>query len=227
MAEVSVLSAEFARAQHGIDASLRHAEALNYAGVAHFWNADHGRSANALEAALVCASDSFTRPVAFQPLVNLAFCEFLLASSPDAGRATRRDELEFLSRHVERLVRTDQLESLSVVSPRVALLLVRAIWALVAWKRGKVVCAQMHLSSFEREARILPEHSWLNALPWFVRCVGARLNGDGPAALRAARKMSLAAVLGEHVALERIASQQGATVAESLGVGATVRPLPG
>jgi hypothetical protein len=226
MTDISVLAAESARWHYGIAASLRHAEALNYAGVAHFWNADYGQSANALEAALVCASASFTRPVAFQPLVNLAFCEFLLASSPDASKEARRDELEFLSWQVERLVRADQLESLSVVSPRVALLLARIIWALVAWKRGKVVGAQMHLSSFEREVRILPEHSWLNALPWLVRCVGARLNGDRPAALRAARNMFLAAVRGEHVALERLATQQGAALAASLGVESTVRPLP-
>lgn len=227
MTDISVVAAEAARARHGIAASLRHAEALNYAGVAHFWNADYGQSAAALEAALVCASASFTRPVAFQPLVNLAFCEFLLASSPDARKDTRRDELEFLSRQVERLVRSDQLGALSVVCPRVALLLARAIWALVALKRGKVVGAQMHLSSFERDARILPEHSWLNALPWLVRCVGARLNGDGPTALRAARKMFLAAVRGEHVALERLASQHGAAVALSLGAGPAVQTLPG
>lgn len=186
MSGVSVVTADSARALHGISASLRHAEALNYAGVAHFWSADYCESANSLEAALVCASASFTRPVAFQPLLNLAFCELLRASSPEASIGARRDELEFLSRQVERLVLAGQLESLSVVSPRVALLLARVIWALAGWKRGKAVGARMHLSAFEREVRILPEHSWLNALPWLVRCVGARLDGDGPAALRAA-----------------------------------------
>jgi hypothetical protein len=225
MTDISVVAAESARARHGIAASLRHAEALNYAGVAHFWNADYDWSAKALEAALVCAAESFTRPVAFQPLVNLAFCEFLLAAAPDAGKDTRRDELEFLSHQVERLVRTDQLESLSVVSPRVALLLARAIWALVAWKRGKVAGSRMHLASFEREVRILPEHSWLNALPWLVRCVGARIDGDEQAALRAARGMFLAAVRGEHVALERLATRLGAAAAASLGAGGVVRPM--
>lgn len=226
MSDISVLAAESARGLHGIEASLGHAEALNYTGVAHFWNADYRDSAGALEAALVCASASFTRPVAFQPLVNLTFCEFLLACGPDTRMDTRRDELEFLSRQVERLVQTDQLESLSVVSPRVALLIVRAIWALVAWKRGRVVGARMHLSAFERDVRSLPESSWLNALPWLVRCVGARLTGDGPTALRAARSMFLAAVRGEHVALERLATQQGAAVAALFGVESIVRRLP-
>jgi hypothetical protein len=222
MSDISLSVAECARGRLGPADSLRSAEALNYTGVAAFWQQDYHRSASALEAALVCASASFTAPAAFQPLVNRAFCEMLRATAPDAVPEERRDKLELLSVQLERLIVANRTESLSAACPRIALLLARVVRSVVALTRGRQVQVEMHLAAFERDARFLPVSHWVHALPWLVRCVAHRQAGDLPAALRAAREMLTTATRGEHASLERLAAEHWTAVAVSLDGSPTI-----
>jgi hypothetical protein len=225
MSDISLSTAECARGRLGPADSLEGATALNYVGVAAFWQQDYHRSTSALEGALVRASGSFTAPAAFQPLVNLAFCEMLRTTAPDSMRDERRDKLERLSRQLERLILANRTEPLSAACVRIALLLALVVRAVVALKRGGRVQSEMHLAAFQREARFLPDDHWIHALPSLVRCVACRLAGDLPGALRAAREMLATAIRGEHAALERLAGEHWTAVAASLDRSATIHLL--
>lgn len=227
MSDAAALAAEDAAARCDRAGSLGAARVLNYVGVAAYWAGDFDASTHALEASFLRTSGSGTTVPLFQPLVNRAFCEMLHASAPESlTRNFRRDELELFAGKVQLLVRSNQFEPMGVATPKVALLLSRAVWALVAAKRGNQRLMDAHLRSFDREVRAFADRSWLHALPWLVRCVSRRLNGDLPGALRAARQMFEAAVNGEHGALERLAAEHGAAVAAEISGEGVEPPLP-
>lgn len=182
------------------------AEALNYRGVAAFWSGDPATAARVLDVAAWWAGDATRADSPYQPLVNRAFAEVLVKFAPGRNGA----DADLLLRQVRQLDalhderRTQTLGLTSVHLARCIELAVRAFAALAGGDDGRVL---QLLGALDRATVSVDAHSWLHALPWWVRTVRAARQRSTDAACHAALQMEAAATRGENLALAQIARE--------------------
>jgi hypothetical protein len=173
---------------------------LNYSGVASIWAKDFGTARGVLEAAMWFAKQAGEAAAAFQPLINLCFCEALRIV--EIGELTRKlgdvTDLEQLVSRARAMASAGWSSGLNDAAQEIGLLLLDFLSCFVSSRGGSREDADAFYLSCLQRAHRLPPGSWLQAVMLWARAERAAAYGDVELAMASLTMMRESAKAGEH-----------------------------
>lgn len=186
---------------------LPQAWGLNYSGVASLWAKDFGTARGALEASIWFTKQASDVAAAFQPLINLCFCEVLrIVEIGHLGRNLNEvSDLEQLVSRARGMASAGWSSGLNDAAQEIGLLLLDFLSCFVSSRAGKREDADAFYLRCLQRAYQLPQASWVQAVLLWARAERAAAYGDVESAVASLEMMSQRAKKGEHEQLRFLA----------------------